>query len=118
VTEKFYTPSGCRACFVEGLGVCLELIEALDETSGVIGMQLPGFLVFDVTRGCSTLDKFLEQIGRRSGNAVVVSSEPCTQVIGSQVMAVASVQDPDGLVIDFVRREGVLPQALRVHVDW
>jgi hypothetical protein len=118
VSEKFYTADGSRACFINGLGVCLELIESLDQSSGIIGLQLPGFLVFDVTRGCSSLEKFLQQIERRSGNSVVIKLEPCSQVIGSQVMAVATVLSPDSLPIDFCRREGVLPHTMRVHVDW
>lgn len=102
VTEKFYTPSGARACFVEGLGVRLEFVESTTG-AGVSGVQdWPGFLVFDVTRGCSDLESFLEHISRRNGRLLNVSAPPANQVIGSRVVSIATVDDPDGLPIDFV----------------
>lgn len=102
VSEKFLTPSGARACFVEGLGVRLEFVESTTG-SGLSGVQdWPGFLVFDVTRGCSDLDTFLEHIERRNGGQLNVTGAPANQVVGSQVMSIATVDDPDGLPIDFV----------------
>jgi GNAT superfamily N-acetyltransferase len=92
VSEKFYTPGGCRACFVEGLGVRIELVESTTG-AGVSGVQdWPGFLVFDVTRGCRDLDSFLAHLRKRNGGMLTVTGEPAHQVIGSKLLSVATVR--------------------------
>jgi GNAT superfamily N-acetyltransferase len=118
VYEKFFTPSGERACFVEGLGVRIELVES-STGSGLSGVQdWPGFLVFDVTKGCSDLESFLAHLRKRNGGYLSVTGEPAHQVIGSRLMSVVTVEDPDGLPIEFIRREGHVSQSLLRRVDW
>lgn len=118
VAEKFFTPSGERACFVEGLGVRLELVES-STGSGLSGVQdWPGFLVFDVTKGCSDLESFLAHLKKRNGGLLTVSGEPAHQVIGSKLLSVVTVEDPDGLPIEFIRREGHVSSTLLRRVDW
>lgn len=118
VTEKFFTPAGERACFVEGLGVRIELVES-STGSGLSGVQdWPGFLVFDVTRGCSDLESFLAHLRKRNGGMLTVAGQPAHQVIGSKLLSVVTVEDPDGLPIEFIRREGHVSQSLLRRVDW
>jgi catechol 2,3-dioxygenase-like lactoylglutathione lyase family enzyme len=102
VSEKFFTPAGARACFVEGLGVRLELVESTTGT-GVGGVQhWPGFLTFDVTKIAVSLDTWLDHLHRRNGGILAITAEPANQVIGSNVISIATIEDPDGLPIDFV----------------
>lgn len=123
VTDKFFTPNGARACFVEGLGARLEFLEAPDGAGGLAGVQgVPpaGFdrLVFDVTRACTDLESYVEHLARRNGGALTIAGPPASQVVGNSVVAVATIMDVDGLPIEFIRREASLPSALRTRVDW
>lgn len=96
----------------------LELVESSTGV-GVSGVQdWPGFLVFDVTRGCSDLDSFLGQLSKRNGGALTVTKEPAHQVVGARLLSTCTVEDPDGLPIEFCRREGSVPSALLRRVDW
>lgn len=123
ITEKFVTSGGHRACFVEGLGTRLELVEVIDGKGGLSGVQgIPpaGFdrLVFDVTKACTNLDTYLQHLQRKNGGILEVVGEPSKQVLGSSVMSVASISDPDGLPIEFFRREALVPGELRTRVKW
>lgn len=123
VTEKFMTAAGSRACFVEGLGARLEFVEAPDGRGGLTGVQgIPpagfGRLVFDVTKACTDLQVYLDHLKRRNGGHLSIAAPPAQQVIGSQVVSVATIEDVDGLPIEFIRREASVPSALRTRVDW
>lgn len=123
VTEKFVTSGGNRACYVEGLGTRLELVEASDGHGGLVGMQgVPpaGFdrLVFDVTKACTDLQSYLEHLQRRNGGLLEVAAAPARQVIGASVVSVATVVDPDALPIEFIRREAQVPSEMRTNVNW
>lgn len=123
VTEKFLTSGGQRACFVEGLGTRLEFVESPDGMGGLQGVQgVPpaGFdrLVFDVTKACTDLDSYLSHLQRRNGGMLQVSAEPARQVVGSDVVSVACVSDPDGLPIEFIRHEAQVPGELRTRIMW
>jgi catechol 2,3-dioxygenase-like lactoylglutathione lyase family enzyme len=114
VSEKFFTPAGARACFVEGLGVRLELVESTTG-AGVAGVQYwPGFLTFDVTKIAVSLDTWLDHLHRRNGGILTITAEPANQVVGSNVMSIATIEDPDGLPIDFVRIGSPISARLRM----
>lgn len=123
ITEKFVTSGGHRACFVEGLGTRLEFVEVIDGNGALSGMQgIPpaGFdrLVFDVTKACTDLDVYLQHLERKNGGALEIAGPPSKQVVGAYVMSVASISDPDGLPIEFFRREARVPGELRTAVKW
>lgn len=123
VTEKFLTSGASRACFVEGLGTRLEFVESPDGRGGLSGVQgIPpaGFdrLVFDVTKACTDLDGYLEHLQKRNGGFLTIIAAPAQQVIGSCVVSVATIEDPDNLPIEFIRREAHVPSELRTRVDW
>lgn len=123
VTEKFVTSGGRRACYVEGLGTRLEFVEAADGRGGLEGVQgVPpaGFdrLVFDVTKACTDLELFLQHLERRNGGLLEICGMPSRQIVGGSVISVASVTDPDGLPIQFIRWEAQVPGELRTRVTW
>lgn len=125
VSEKFLTSSGARACFVEGLGTRLEFVECRINNSGghlagVQGVPPTGFdrLVFDVTKACTDLETYLQHLQRRNGGVLEVAGPPAKQVVGNNVMAVASIYDPDGMPIEFIRREAQVPGELVARVKW
>lgn len=123
VSDKFVTSSGSRACFVEGLGTRLEFVEALNGSGGLAGVQgVPpaGFdrLVFDVTKACTDLETYLQHLRRRNGGVLEIAGPPAKQVLGACVMSVASISDPDGLPIEFIRREAQVPGEMRTRVNW
>lgn len=124
VTEKFVTAAGGRACFVEGLGVRLEFVEsanaAVDTVDGVPPFPAAGFdrLVFDVTRACTDLETYIAHLKRRNGGILTVRGAPATQVSGKYVVSVATIEDPDGIPIEFIRRQASVPSALRTRVNW
>lgn len=127
VTDKFVTAGGNRACFVEGLGVRLEFVEssvggapAVGAVDGVPPFSAAGFdrLVFDVTRACTDLDTYIAHLRKRNGGYLNVRGAPATQVTGKYVVSVATIEDVDGLPVEFIRREANVPSALRTRVDW
>lgn len=123
VTDKFLTASGGRACFVEGLGARLELVESntSSKKEGVPDFGPAGFdrLVFDVTRACTDLDTYMEHLRRRNGGALNVRGPAAKQVVGKHVVSVATIEDVDGLPIEFIRRLPIeLPTSLRTRVNW
>ncbi len=123
VTDKFLTASGGRACFVEGLGARLELVESgmNGAKEGVTEFGPAGFdrLVFDVTRACTDLDTYMEHLRRRNGGALNVRGPAAKQVVGKHVVSVATIEDVDGLPIEFIRRLPIeLPNSLRTRVNW
>lgn len=125
VDDKFMTSAGARACFVQGLGTRLELVEcpiagSAGAIAGVQGVPPTGFdrLVFDVTKACTDLDIYLQHLARRNGGQLDVAGPPAKQVIGNSLMAVASIRDPDGMPIEFIRREAQVPGELRTRVKW
>lgn len=123
VSDKFFTSGGRRACFVEGLGTRLEFVEASDGKGGMTGVQgIPtmGFdrLVFDVTRACTDLDVYLQHLQKRNGGVLTRRGEVAKQVVGGDVMSVATIEDPDGLPIEFIKQEAQVPGELRTRVNW
>lgn len=123
VTDKFLTSAGNRACYVEGLGTRLEFVESPDGKGGISGVQgMPpaGFdrLVFDVTKACTDLDTYLQQLRKRNGGFLTVSGPPAKEVVGPSVVSVATVEDPDGLPIEFIKQEASVPDELRTRITW
>lgn len=123
VSEKFVTSAGSRACFVEGLGTRLEFVETVNGSGGLSGVQgVPpaGFdrLVFDVTKACTDLETYLQHLARRNGGLLDIAGPPAKQIVGACIMSVASISDPDGLPIEFIRREAQVPSELRTRVKW
>lgn len=123
VTDKFFTSGGRRACYVEGLGTRLEFVESSDGKGGLNGVQgIPpaGFdrLVFDVTKACTDLESYLQHLQRRNGGILNVAAEPAKQVVGATVVSVATIEDPDGLPIEFIKQEAQVPGELRTRVNW
>lgn len=120
VTEKFYGVGGKRACYVEGLGARLMLVEK-EKGKGDGGEKTDvkfGRLMVDVTKACKDLESYLEHLRNRNGGLLTVVEKPAVQVSGSNMLAVATVKDPDGLEIGFFRKESHLPPELRTRVDW
>lgn len=127
VTDKFHTAGGSRACFIEGLGVRLELVECpissnsnsnssgYGSNGGVLGFDR---LVFDVTKACIDLDGYIEHLRRKNGGFLMVRGPSATQVVGKYVVSVATIEDADGLPIEFIRRETIVPSSLRTRVKW
>lgn len=123
VSEKFFTSSGNRACYVEGLGTRLEFVESPDGRGGLTGLQgVPpaGFdrLVFDVTKACTDLEMYLDHLEKRNGGILSVAGPPAKQVIGQNVVSVATILDPDDLPIEFIRTEAQVPGELRTKIKW
>lgn len=123
VTDKFFTSGGRRACYVEGLGTRLEFVESPDGKGGLSGVQgIPpaGFdrLVFDVTKACTDLESYLQHLQRRNGGVLDVAAVPAKQVVGATVVSVATIKDPDGLPIEFIKQEAQIPRELRTRVNW
>jgi len=127
LTEKFHTQGGLRACYIEGLGTRLELVEfelqstAKEEVVAISRRHpLIGFdrLVFDVTKACPDLESFLEYLQSRSGGALTVSGPPSQLVQGCTVLSVTTVTDPDGVPVEFIRRDGVIPRSLTSKPEW
>eukprot|EP00871_Galdieria_phlegrea_P005747 jgi/Galph1/65/GphlegSOOS_G4812.1 len=119
VTSKFFTKEGSRACFMEGMGTRLELLEhkeALLSEKRPTSVTGYGVLSFNVTKACTDLDSYLSDIRRRNGGILEIKSPPQEQVIGCEVMETAVVKDPDGVPLEFIRKQTVLQTV--DSVDW
>jgi len=126
VGDKF-TLGDARACFVDGWGTRLELVEAragggrggagvgAAAAAATVGINR---LVFDVTRGCTGLGLFLADLDEKLGGRLALLQPPVERVAGRYVVCVAAVADPDGVEVGFWRREAVVPKELRSRVDW
>jgi len=128
VGDKF-TLGDARACFVDGWGTRLELVEARGGRRGgaAVGASAAAAaaatvginrLVFDVTRGCTGLGLFLADLDEKLGGRLALVQPPVERVAGRYVVCVAAVADPDGVEVGFWRREAVVPKELRSRVDW
>eukprot|EP00170_Pyropia_yezoensis_P000700 contig_3294_g701 len=107
VGDKF-GHAGHRACFVDGWGTRLELVEVgADGAPGGGGGGGGGGgagisrLVFDVTRGSTSLDLFLADLDDKLGGRLTTVQPPGERVAGRYVVSVAAVADPDGSEVGF-----------------
>lgn len=126
VGDKFGA-AGCRACFVDGWGTRLELVEAPRRWGGgaprgaaaaaATGTGLR-CLVLDVTRGCTSLELLLADLQTKLGRGLDVRQPPVERVAGRFVVSEAAVRGPDGVEVGFWRRLAVVPAAMRGEVDW
>uniref|UniRef100_A0A7S1ESJ1 Uncharacterized protein n=1 Tax=Timspurckia oligopyrenoides TaxID=708627 RepID=A0A7S1ESJ1_9RHOD len=112
----------------------LELIElkesrsapATDYLSKNASTKLPlghYHLMWNVTRLCTSLSKFLERAEIESvekyGKSIPVLISPTTQImIGRIVTETAMVRDPDGALIEFLRYQTVLTHEMDLGVDF
>ncbi|GAB0490175.1 hypothetical protein MMPV_001407 [Pyropia vietnamensis] len=126
VGDKF-GHAGRRACFVDGWGTRLELVEVGADGApggggggggGGAGGAGISRLVFDVTRGSTSLDLFLADLDDKLGGRLITVQPPGERVAGRYVVSFAAVADPDGAEVGFWRREAVVPKELRARVDW
>ncbi|GJQ11006.1 hypothetical protein GpartN1_g2797.t1 [Galdieria partita] len=111
--EKFMTKEHLRACFLQGMGMRLELIEDIglfSKKKDALTIWNSCILVFDVTKACIDLESYLLDIRRRNGGILHMKAFPGQQVIGGEVVEVATIEDPDRIPLEFIRRQIVLPR--------
>jgi GNAT superfamily N-acetyltransferase len=107
LTEKFISKEHYRACFLQGMGIRLELIEDTflfaSKKNGSSVLKTCS-LAFDVTKACVDLESYLLDIRRRNGGILYVRNLPQQQVIGGELAEVATIEDPDKFPLEFIRR--------------
>jgi catechol 2,3-dioxygenase-like lactoylglutathione lyase family enzyme len=109
VNERF-TTGYTLACWLEGLGGRIELIEIPEPkpASDAFGDEhYVGYyhLSFDLTEITNDLPSWLEQLKRNleSIQPLQVLLQPTQQMIGDRVYEVAFIADCDGLPLEFIR---------------
>ncbi|MGF1479662.1 MAG: VOC family protein [Cyanophyceae cyanobacterium] len=108
VCERF-TAGYTLACWLEGLGGRLELIQIPEPhpAPDAFGDEhYVGYyhLSFDVTEQIDDLLTWLEQLQARVEAPLKVLLEPTQQLIGDRVYEVTFIADTDGLPLEFIRR--------------
>ncbi|GJD08611.1 hypothetical protein Gasu2_29040 [Galdieria sulphuraria] len=119
--EKFITKEHYRACFLQGMGIRLELIEDIGLSSkkrNELTALNPCTLVFDVTKACVDLESYLLDIRRRNGGILYIRVFPGQQVIGGEVVEMAIIEDPDRIPLEFIRRQTKLPREGSFRMHW
>jgi catechol 2,3-dioxygenase-like lactoylglutathione lyase family enzyme len=109
VNERF-TTGYTLACWLEGLGGRIELIEIPEPKPAPDAFgdeHYVGYyhLSFDLTEVAQDLPSWLEQLKRNleSIQPLQVLLEPTQQMIGDRVYEVAFIADCDGLPLEFIR---------------
>ncbi|GAB4224719.1 MAG: VOC family protein [Stanieria sp.] len=109
VNERF-TTGYTLACWLEGLGGRIELIEIPEPKPAPDAFgdeHYVGYyhLSFDLTEVVEDLPSWLEQLKRNleSIQPLQVLLEPTQQIIGDRVYEVAFIADCDGLPLEFIR---------------
>lgn len=117
VTERF-TTGYTLACWIEGLGGRVELIQIPEPKSApdafgdehYVGYYHLSFdlttLVPDLTTWLTALRTQLQAL-RQPDPTVLL--QPTQQIIGTNVYEVTFIADPDGLPLEFIRNLGTVP---------
>lgn len=112
VVEERFTTGMTLACWMEGLGGRIELIQIPEPRPAADAFgdeHYTGYyhLSFDLTEVTTDLPSWLAALEGRlrdSGNSPMqVLLEPTVQMIGSRVYEVAFIADRDGLPLEFIR---------------
>lgn len=121
VSERF-TAGITLACWMEGLQGRIELLQVPEPKPAADAFHdehYTGYyhLSFDLTDEVSSLPRWLEALrgqlaiaAESSGQALplTILLEPTQQMIGNWVYEVAFIADPDGLPLEFLRRQAQL----------
>jgi catechol 2,3-dioxygenase-like lactoylglutathione lyase family enzyme len=110
VCERF-TTGYTLACWMEGLGGRIELIEIPEPKSApdaFFDEHYVGYyhLSFEISKLTDSLPIWLEQLKTSCAEAAIslkILLEPTQQQIGDRVYEVAFIADSDGLPIEFIR---------------
>ncbi len=111
--EERFTTGMTLACWLQGLGTRLELIQVPEPQPAADAFgdeHYTGYyhLSFDLTDRVTSLPDWLDQIQERFGNShgtegLRVLLEPCQQIIGDRVYEITFIADADGLPLEFLR---------------
>lgn len=118
VVKERFTTGYTLACWMEGLGGRIELIQIPQPKPAADAFgdeHYVGYyhLSFDLTHSTAALPTWLEQLKQTFSQAASeqpdqfqplrVLLEPEQQMIGDRVYEVAFIADPDGLPLEFIR---------------
>jgi len=126
VTEK-YLSSGKRVCKMVGFGTTMELEEEGKHEKGRNApsmeardqeLLIPSKLVFDVTKLCTDLPGYLGHLQKMHGGGLHVVAPPKESFRGRNVVASATILDPDSFPVEFQRLESRLPESLAKDMSW
>ncbi|KAJ8904397.1 hypothetical protein NDN08_000916 [Rhodosorus marinus] len=126
VTEKYFS-SGKRVCKMVGFGTTMELEEegkqgkgrsASSEEGRNHDVLIPSKLVFDVTKLCTDLPGYLRHLQKMHGGGLHVVTPPKESFRGRNVIASATILDPDSFPLEFQRFESRLPESLAKDMSW
>ena len=115
--QERFTTGYTLACWMEGLGGRIELIEIPEPKLAPDSFgdeHYVGFyhLSFDLTDVTSNLPNWLTELSLKLSELHLddfsfnILLQPCQQMIGDQVYEVAFIADTDGLPLEFIRRLG------------
>ena len=115
--QERFTTGYTLACWMEGLGGRIELIEIPEPkpTPDAFGDEhYVGFyhLSFDLTDVTPNLPNWLTELSLKLSELNLddfsfnILLKPCQQMIGDQAYEVAFIADTDGLPLEFIRRLG------------
>ncbi len=108
VSERF-TTGYTLACWMEGLGSRLELIQIPEPKPAADAFNDEHYvgyyhLSFDLTDLDLDLTTWLENLANRLPSPLKILLAPAQQQIGTNVYEVAFLSDPDNLPLEFIRR--------------
>ncbi|MBU6228846.1 MAG: VOC family protein [Cyanobacteria bacterium REEB459] len=116
--EVRFTTGMTLACWLQGLGTRLELIQVPAPRSAADAFEdehYTGYyhLSFDLSDQVTGLSDWLDQLREQFRTSdrpftLKVLLEPCQQIIGDRVYEVTFLADADGLPLEFLRQLGPL----------
>lgn len=114
VTERF-TTGYTLACWLEGLGGRMELIQIPEPKPAADAFgdeHYVGYyhISFDITHVISDLPSWIQKLEEKfavTDISLKVLLAPTQQMIGNHVYEVAFIADSDGLPLEFIRQMGV-----------
>lgn len=107
--EERFTTGYTLACWMEGLGGRIELIQIPEPhpAADAFGDEhYVGYyhLSFDLTQTTDDLPRWLDELKHRfSDSPLKILLEPTQQMIGDRVYEVTFIADADGLPLEFIR---------------
>lgn len=107
--EERFTTGYTLACWMEGLGGRIELIQIPEPHPAVDAFgdeHYVGYyhLSFDLTQTTDDLPRWLDELKHRfSDSPLKILLEPTQQMIGDRVYEVTFIADADGLPLEFIR---------------
>ena len=106
--EERFTTGYTLACWMEGLGGRIELIQIPEPHPAVDAFgdeHYVGYyhLSFDLTQTTDDLPRWLDELKHRfSDSPLKILLEPTQQMIGDRVYEVTFIADADGLPLEFI----------------